>query len=327
LNLDPNGIGGSIDFLRSTAIHEFGLAIGFNHEHQHPNDRIIWNRANVLKYFAGFGWNSQMIQDNIFNVLNDPNQFSFTKDRDPKSIMHYWYLKSDHLYDTDSGVPVPETPNRLPSTVDQQFCATTYGCSFTPTNTTDTTSTTDISKPIVGDRQKLEATKAKALTLGETKTGEFTSDSQMLLFKIDGTSDDYVFETVDGARAGVPFGGAMPVVLELFNGTDFSEDKSVQVSSFGAFDSTNPLLTSLGAQDAFLAAKLAQGTTYYVLARPQQRLNSRSKGAFTLLARKATSSRDTKGTWNQLRQEISDMQGRIRSVQSETATLQKGLRK
>ena len=322
LNLDPTG--GNLRYLEGTALHEVGHAIGLCHEHQSSKGGIVWDEAAVREYFRRTQyWDDDTILSNILTKLNDTEEYAQTE-RDEDSVMHYFFPQ--YLAPTSK---IPLEPNLVLSNTDKTFVAQQYECKDVsqddqPDPKTDPK--TDTKTAVVSDRQKLKPADAVSLTADKPLKSEFPADPQMLLFKIDGTSDDYVFETVDGARAGVPFGGAMPVVLELFDGTDFSEGKSIQVSSFGAIDAKNPLLTSLGAQDAFLTAKLSQGTTYYVLARPQQRLKTGSKGAFTLLARKAKSSRDTKGTWNQLRQEISETQREIGTVQSKTTALQKGLR-
>lgn len=70
------------------AIHEILHAIGLEHEHQHPQGGIVWNREAVYAYYAKTqGWSRSMID---FQVLNryTGSQFAGTK-HDAKSIMQY----------------------------------------------------------------------------------------------------------------------------------------------------------------------------------------------------------------------------------------------
>jgi astacin (peptidase family M12A) len=69
--------------------HEFGHAIGLQHEHQHPGRGIRWNVSNVLIDMAKQGWSAADVQANIFDrystryaCLGDP---AFN----PNSIMLY----------------------------------------------------------------------------------------------------------------------------------------------------------------------------------------------------------------------------------------------
>jgi hypothetical protein len=328
LNIDPNGVGTGTEFLNGVALHEFGHAIGFMHEHQHPDDRIVWNQQAVFDYFSRppNRWDSTTIQQNIFAVLSDPATYVFTNHRDPLSIMHYWY--PPNLYTSTGGVNVPQVPNNQLSDTDRQFCAERYGEPVPPPPGKKTNGTTDTTKIVISERQKLKASEATQLVADQIKSGEIPTDPQMKLYKFSGASGDYVFETVDGAVAGKASTGAMPVVLELFNGTDFSEDKILKngISQFGAFNSKDERLTSLGVQDAFLKYSLSSGKTYYLLVRPSARLKPGAKGTFKLLVRKAASDRKITGTWPSLRSDIADMQKKIGTVQSDTAKLQKQLR-
>lgn len=69
--------------------HEFGHALGLNHEHQNPNGGICWNEANVLKDLSGppNNWSEQVIRHNVLNRL-DVDQVE-TSPWDALSIMHY----------------------------------------------------------------------------------------------------------------------------------------------------------------------------------------------------------------------------------------------
>jgi hypothetical protein len=73
----------------TTAIHEIGHTIGFQHEHQSPFSGIVWNTAAVYKEFSGApnNWKKKEINSNIINKL-PANQVQGST-WDPKSIMEY----------------------------------------------------------------------------------------------------------------------------------------------------------------------------------------------------------------------------------------------
>lgn len=70
------------------AIHETLHAIGFQHEHQSPQNTIKWNVPVVLaEYRASQGWSDAEIYDQVLN-RSDAKDFNGTA-FDPKSIMEY----------------------------------------------------------------------------------------------------------------------------------------------------------------------------------------------------------------------------------------------
>ena len=73
----------------TTAIHEIGHAIGFQHEHQSPFSGIVWNAEAVYTSFSGDPnfWSKADIDSNIIDKL-PPNQVQGSV-WDPKSIMEY----------------------------------------------------------------------------------------------------------------------------------------------------------------------------------------------------------------------------------------------
>jgi Astacin (Peptidase family M12A) len=73
----------------STALHEIGHTIGFEHEHQSPFAGIEWNRPAVYKEFSGTPnkWNPNEIDENILNKI-PANQLTGSE-WDSKSIMEY----------------------------------------------------------------------------------------------------------------------------------------------------------------------------------------------------------------------------------------------
>jgi hypothetical protein len=73
----------------TTAIHEIGHTIGFQHEHQSPFSGIQWNTQAVYKEFSGppNNWPKDQIDSNIISKL-PANQVQGSS-WDPKSIMEY----------------------------------------------------------------------------------------------------------------------------------------------------------------------------------------------------------------------------------------------
>lgn len=86
-----------IEFSR-LVLHEFGHALGFVHEHQHPFANIPWNKSKVYEYYATQNWSKARVDQNFFNIYPnlkpsgsdrstpDPRGYS---DYDKTSIMHY----------------------------------------------------------------------------------------------------------------------------------------------------------------------------------------------------------------------------------------------
>lgn len=69
--------------------HEFGHALGLNHEHQNPSARIRWKREVVLADMAKQGWDEKMCEDNIFSRFNSDWVCVGSSNFDEKSIMLY----------------------------------------------------------------------------------------------------------------------------------------------------------------------------------------------------------------------------------------------
>ena len=73
---------------RRVILHEFGHALGAEHEHQHPFSGIPWNKEKVYAHYASTdGWDKPYIDDNVFakyslDLIN-------TNGYDADSIMHY----------------------------------------------------------------------------------------------------------------------------------------------------------------------------------------------------------------------------------------------
>lgn len=74
---------------RRTVTHEFGHALGLNHEQSHPDANIPWNKEAVYAYYQGAPnyWDKAKIDFNVLYV--SPRAGLYYVNYDPLSIMHY----------------------------------------------------------------------------------------------------------------------------------------------------------------------------------------------------------------------------------------------
>jgi hypothetical protein len=71
---------------RRVVLHEFGHAIGLEHELSSPNSYIQWDSSAVYEfYFKNYKWCHKMVDDNIFIKINTGTYTRF----DSNSIMIY----------------------------------------------------------------------------------------------------------------------------------------------------------------------------------------------------------------------------------------------
>ena len=87
---------------RRVILHEFGHALGAEHEHQHPFSGIPWNKEKVYAHYAQTNnWDRNYIDDNVFAKYS-LDQIN-TNGYDPDSIMHYAVdgELTDHCWQTE----------------------------------------------------------------------------------------------------------------------------------------------------------------------------------------------------------------------------------
>lgn len=79
-------------FFTVAALHEFGHALGVEHEHQHPDAPLDWNLSALYREFKEHGWTEEEIYRNVLKKFD----YSHTRQTpyDPKSIMHYAFPAS-----------------------------------------------------------------------------------------------------------------------------------------------------------------------------------------------------------------------------------------
>lgn len=109
----------SADFER-TVLHEFGHALGAEHEHQHPDAHIPWDEQAVLKYFAVEGVTPAFVRQNILDKY-EAADFSYSA-YDPESVMHYNVQQQHTLGDFQ----IDNTGKGL-SIKDKEFMSFIYG--------------------------------------------------------------------------------------------------------------------------------------------------------------------------------------------------------
>ncbi|MBM9591782.1 hypothetical protein JWG41_16235 [Leptospira sp. 201903075] len=77
---------------KSTILHEFGHALGLDHEHQNPSNKTAWNRKAIFAELSEQGWTMEMVDDFVIKP-HDRNLVNFSQ-YDPLSIMVYSYPAS-----------------------------------------------------------------------------------------------------------------------------------------------------------------------------------------------------------------------------------------
>ncbi|MCY1366264.1 hypothetical protein D9M69_531520 [compost metagenome] len=87
----------------SLVMHEFGHALGFLHEHQHPDASIPWDKEKTyLQYARQFGWSREFVDGAVFPLPRDADRSYEPYDR--HSIMHYNVLNTCTIGDWEQPV-------------------------------------------------------------------------------------------------------------------------------------------------------------------------------------------------------------------------------
>lgn len=101
--------------------HEFGHALGCEHEHQSPLSPILWNTDVVYRdCWNQQRWDQAKVQEQILNKM-DKTQTQYTA-YDPKSVMNYLIPKDWTLNNPPYGV----SRNPQPSATDLDFIRKSY---------------------------------------------------------------------------------------------------------------------------------------------------------------------------------------------------------
>jgi serralysin len=89
--LDTADLGNSGKAWQTVVLHQFGHALGLQHEHATPLHGILWNKAAIYQQFGVFGLSKEEVDEVIFPDLNLSHANGTMLDR--KSIMVYPVLK------------------------------------------------------------------------------------------------------------------------------------------------------------------------------------------------------------------------------------------
>ena len=112
--------------VRALILHEFGHAIGFVHEQQHPQAAIRWDTLKTYAYYLALNptWTEATVRENVFNKF-DRSETNYSG-YDRMSIMHYFIPNSITRGDFEVGMRT-----RL-SAIDQAFVKQIYPLELCP---------------------------------------------------------------------------------------------------------------------------------------------------------------------------------------------------
>ena len=106
------------DEVERVVLHEFGHALGCEHEHQSPGVRIPWDKPKVYAYYETLGWPRAVVDEQVL-FAHSPEGMRWSR-FDPESIM---------LYPVDEALTVGDWSvgwNRTLSDTDRAFIRGQY---------------------------------------------------------------------------------------------------------------------------------------------------------------------------------------------------------
>ncbi|WP_438283913.1 M12 family metallopeptidase [Pseudomonas alabamensis] len=96
------GVTPDMDNFERTVIHEFGHALGAEHEHQHPDADIPWDIPKVYAWYAAKGHSKAAVDESVLAKIDTPRVRKVPYDR--HSIMHYPVPQELTLGDWEVGI-------------------------------------------------------------------------------------------------------------------------------------------------------------------------------------------------------------------------------
>lgn len=96
------GVTPDMDNFQLTVIHEFGHALGAEHEHQHPDADIPWDLPKVYAHYAAKGHSKEVVDEAVLSKINNGSIRKTPYDRD--SIMHYPVPQALTIGDWEIGI-------------------------------------------------------------------------------------------------------------------------------------------------------------------------------------------------------------------------------
>jgi hypothetical protein len=96
------GVTPDMDNFERTVIHEFGHALGAEHEHQHPDADIPWDIPKVYAWYAAKGHSKAVVDESVLAKIDNPRVRKVPYDR--HSIMHYPVPQELTLGDWEVGI-------------------------------------------------------------------------------------------------------------------------------------------------------------------------------------------------------------------------------
>jgi hypothetical protein len=92
--------------LKRIVLHEFGHVLGFMHEHSIPDSGIKWNKDTIYKEYAKFGWDKDIVDEQLFSVYERPytNGLKYDKNSIMCFPIHHWQTTNGHSVDWNAEI-------------------------------------------------------------------------------------------------------------------------------------------------------------------------------------------------------------------------------